>query len=151
MRRAAPVIIGLVLLVGCGRGQTVDGAAPPAASGPDTPVGVDVPPADPPTEPRPTRVEVVAGAVDLRPQPFESAAPVGERQLAVRFWGGVAPCSVVGRVDVHETPERITVTVQGGRAPTPEPVVCMELAVFQELIVDLAAPVGDRTIVDGAA
>ena len=119
---------------------------PAAPSDPDTPVGVDVPSG----EPRPSRVEAVPGAVDLRPQPFESAVPVGERQLAVRFWGGVAPCSVVGRVDVEETPERVTVTVHGGRDPVPGPVACIELAVYQELIVDLAAPVGGRAIVDGS-
>ncbi len=140
-------MIGLLVLAGCGAA----GGGGAVGSDPDAPVGVTVPPGDPPAEPRPARVEVVAGAVDLRPQPFESAAPVGERQLAVRFWGGVAPCSVVGRVEVQETPERVTVTVHGGRDPAPGSVACVELAVFQELIVDLAAPVGDRAIVDGAA
>ena len=142
------MLVGLLLLVGCG--PAGDGEVPVAPSDPDTPVGVDVPPGEPPAEPRPSRVEVVPGTVDLRPQPFESAVPVGERQLAVRFWGGVAPCSVVGRVDVDETPERVTVTVHGGRDPVPGPVACIEVAVYQELIVDLAAPVGGRAIVDGS-
>ena len=76
--------------------------------------------------------------------------PVGDRQLAVQFWGGVAPCSVIGRVDVAETPERVTITLFGGRDPRPGRVACIELAVYQEVVVDLAAPVGARAIADGA-
>jgi len=142
-------------LAGCGAG---DGTGAPSGSAgsavapvaPDAPVGTEVPPGDSMVEPRATRVPVVAGAVELRPRPFESAQPVGERQLAVRFWGGVAPCSVIARVDVTETPERVTVTLFGGRDPAPGRVACIDLAAFQEVVVDLAAPVGDRAIADGA-
>lgn len=125
---------------------------PVSPAGPDTPVGTQVPPevGDANPQPRAARVNVVPGAVDLRPRPFDSAGPAGERQVAVRFWGGVAPCSVIGRVDVAETPERVTVTLFGGRDPAPGRVACIEVAVYQEVVVDLAAPVGGRAIVDGA-
>jgi hypothetical protein len=122
----------------------------PGAPGPDTPSSVHAPPVQPEPDLQPTRVPVVPGAVDLRPRPFDSAEALGDGRLAVRFWGGVAPCSVVGRVDVEETAERVTVTLFTGRQPTPEPVACIELAVYQEVVVDLAAPVGDRAVVDGA-
>ena len=151
------MLLGVLLAAsaGCGPGDDTSapvgaGGAPPTSPAPDSPVGTDVPAGAPGTDLRPARVTVVAGAVDLRPRPFESAEPVGERQLAVRFWGGVAPCSVVGRVDVVETPDRVTVTVFSGRDPRPGRVACIELAVYQEVVVDLAAPVGGRAIVDGA-
>lgn len=152
------VILAVLLTaaVACGPGDDTTasvgaGASPPTTPSPDTPVGTDVPPGRPPADLRPARVTVVAGAVDLRPRPFDSAEPIGGRQLAVRFWGGVAPCSVVGRVDVEETPERVTVTVLVGRDPAQGRVACIELAVYQEVVVDLAAPVAGRTVVDGAA
>lgn len=148
-----------VALAGCGTGGGSSGGsgggsgggpavAPPAAS--DMPAGIEVPAGVPGAEPQAGRVTVVPGAVDLRPRRFDSARPVGDRQLAVRFWGGVAPCSVIGRVDVAETPERVTVTLFGGRDPAPGRVACIELAVYQEVVVDLAAPVGARAIADGA-
>lgn len=158
MRRTARLLLAVLLAApaACGRGGDTTasagaGASPPTAPSPDTPVGTDVPSGAPPGELRPARVTVVAGAVDLRPRPFDWAEPVGDRQLAVRFWGGVAPCSVVGRVDVDETPQRVTVTVFGGRDPAPGRVACIELAVYQEVVVDLAAPVAGRVVVDGAA
>lgn len=143
---SALAIVVLATLAGCaaGGGSTVPAVAP------DAPVGIDVPPGGAGEEPQATRVPVVAGAVDLRPRPFESAQPVGDRQLAVRFWGGVAPCSVIGRVNVAETPERVTVTLFAGRDAAAGQVACIELAVYQEVVVDLAAPVGGRAIADGA-
>ena len=144
-----------VALAGCGAGGGSSGSTGSAGAGvppvaPDTPVGTHVPPGGPGDQPRAARVPVVAGAVDLRPRPFESAEPVGERQLAVRFWGGVAPCSVIGRVEVTETPERVTVTLFGGRDPAAGRVACIDLAAYQEVVVELAAPVGGRAIADGA-
>ena len=152
------MVVGPLLaaaLAGCGAGGGSSASTGSAGSGgssvaPDTPVGTAVPPGDPAGGPRAARVPVVAGAVDLRPRPFESAQPVGERQLAVRFWGGVAPCSVIGRVDVTETPERVTVTLYGGRDPGAGQVACIDLAAYQEVVVDLAGPVGGRAIADGA-
>jgi hypothetical protein len=134
---------------GCGADRDTVGPEVPV---PDAPVGTDVPRDDPALdgEPRPIRVAVVPGAVDLRRQPFDAAEPVGDRQLAVRFWGGVAPCSVVGRVDVAETAERIIVTLFVGRDPVPGQVACIEIAQYQEVLVDLGAPVGGRAIADGA-
>lgn len=154
VRRSAPVLLGLLLAVasaGCGAGGGEVPPAAPAAPVPDAPSGTEVPPAEPGAQVRAARVPVVPGAVDLRPRPFDSAQPAGERQLAVRFWGGVAPCSVVGRVEVDETAERVRVTVFSGRDPAPGRVACIELAVYQEVVVELAAPLGARVVVDGAA
>jgi len=153
-----PALLLTAALAGCGAGADPSGSAggsvPPGTAAPDAPVSTELPAPAPGTDPtadlRPARVTVVPRAVDLRPQPFHSAQPLGERQLTVRFWGGVAPCSVVGRVDVEETPERVRVTVFSGRDPRPGRVACVELAVYQEVVVDLAAPVAGRAITDGA-
>jgi hypothetical protein len=42
-------------------------------------------------------------------------------------------------------------TLYVGREPTPEPVACIALAAYYEVVVDMSSPLGDRTIVDGAA
>jgi hypothetical protein len=126
----------------------------PSAPGPDTPVGTTVPPpsggGDPSIPGSPQRVSPSPTAVDLRPQPFESARAAGSTVL-VRFSNGVAPCSVLGRVDVQEAADRVTITLYVGREPTPEPVACIALAAYYEVVVDMSSPLGDRTIVDGAA
>lgn len=89
-------------------------------------------------------------AVDLQARPFESAVPVGERQVALRFYSGVAPCDVLGRVDVVEAADRVTITLFSGHDPSAGDRACIELAVSNEVLVDLAAPLGGRRIVDGA-
>jgi hypothetical protein len=91
-------------------------------------------------------------AVDLHPTRFESAAPAGDSSLAVRYWSGVAPCSVLGRVDVEETATTVRVTLWVGRAASAGPgTACITLAAYYEVVVGLDAPLGDRTVVDGAA
>lgn len=129
---------------------TSAGAATPP--GPDTPVSSPVMP--PPTGPLPgptaTRVPISTTAVELRRRPFESAVPLGDASVGVRFWGGVAPCDVVGDVDVVETATSITITLYTGREGGPEQ-ACIAIAVYKEVLVNLAAPVAGRTIIDGAA
>ncbi|MFN2504319.1 MAG: hypothetical protein ABR540_08820 [Acidimicrobiales bacterium] len=148
------VLASLVVLTGCGRDDTPSvgvGQRPP--TGPDTPVsspGMTQADDYTPPLPVPKRVEVVPGAANLRPQPFESSAPVGDRQVALRFWGGVAPCFVVGLVDVAESAERVTVTVFTAIDPSAGPVACIEIAQYQEVVADLQAPLAGRPVVDGA-
>jgi hypothetical protein len=122
------------------------------SSSPDTPISTVVP--DPPpngsTGSTPQRVTVNPAAVDLRPRPFESAVPLGSASVGVRFWGGVPECDPIGRVDVQETATTVTITLYSGRPPG-EPMACIAIALYQELLVELSSPLGDRTIVDGAA
>lgn len=129
----------------------------PAAAGPTstTRSGV-IPVATPPGLPGPasgaTRVQVVPEAVDLRARPFESAEAIADRTVAVRFYSGVAPCEVVGRADVSETADAVTITLYGGRDPRPgDDVACIMIAVYNELLVPLSNPLAGRPIVDGAA
>ena len=140
-------------------GPVADGGASQGGSTPDpppdTPVGIAAPPGastgpggSGPGGPR--RVTVNPSAVDLRPRPFESAEAYGSSSVAVRFWGGLPECEPIGRVDVQETATSVTITLYTGRPPG-EPQACVAIAVYQELIVELSAPLAGRTIVDGAA
>lgn len=98
-----------------------------------------------------TRVQVVPEAVDLRARPFESAEAVADRTVAVRFYSGVAPCEVIGRADVSETADTVTITLHSGRDARSGDVACIMIAVYNELLVSLSNPLAGRPIVDGAA
>ncbi len=133
-------------LVACGGGE-----APVDAGGPGARSGSTVPGTDP-GAPVARSVRPEPDTVGLRARPYESAHPVGERGLAVRYWSGVAPCEVLGRVDVAETDTTVVVTLYTGRdGSAPPDVVCIEIALLVEARVELAQPLGSRTLVDGAA
>ena len=131
-------------------------AATPTTLAPETPVSTVVPPAASSTTTvpgagQPKRVQPVAGATDLRKQPFQSTAPAGTQAVAVRFWNGVEPCYVLGRVDVTETADKVTITLWTGSGPGTAGMACIQMAGYFEVIVQLQAPLGGRTVVDGAA
>lgn len=129
---------------------------PPTTLAPDTPVSTVVPGTTPATTivpggGQPKRVEPVPGATDLHKHAFQSSAPAGGQSLAVRFWNGVEPCYVLGRVDVTETAEKVTITLWTGLGPGAAGMACIQMASYYEVIVPLQAPLGTRTVVDGAA
>lgn len=133
--------------------------SPPTTVGPDTPVTTGVPPptpttsvpAGPPPGGDPQRVSVTPGATSLQKRVFETAFSSGASSVAVRWWDGVEPCAVLGRVDVAESADKVTVTLWTGIGPGAERMSCIAMAVYKETIVPLSAPLGSRTIVDGAA
>ena len=131
--------------------------APPTTVGPDTPVSTVVPPPattvppGPPPGGNPQRVSVTPGATALQKHVFETAFASGASSVAVRWWDGVEPCSVLGRVDVSEAADKVTITLWTGIGPGAESRACVAMAVYKETIVSLSAPLGGRTIVDGAA
>ncbi|HEX6595368.1 MAG TPA: hypothetical protein VF045_00430, partial [Acidimicrobiales bacterium] len=122
---------------------------------PDTPVSTVVPTPTtipgPPPGGNPQRVSVTPGATALQKHVFESAFASGASSVAVRWWDGVEPCTVLGRVDVAESADRVTITLWTGIGPGAESTSCIALAVYKEVVVPLSAPLGSRTIVDGAA
>ena len=129
---------------------------PPTTLAPDTPVSTVVPTTSvsttiPPVGNQPKRVEPAPGATDLRKHVFQSWAPAGAQSLAVRFWNGVEPCYVLGRVDVAETADRVTLTLWTGLGAGSTGMACIQMAAYYEVIVQLQAPLGTRTVVDGAA
>jgi hypothetical protein len=128
-------------------------AAACLAPGPDTPVSHDAPTAPPGgEEPQPTLVVPRAGLSGLRPHPFEGATPIGDgTTLRVRFWGGVAPCFVLGRAELEERADAVTVTLYAGSDPLHPDTACIEIALLMATDLRLAAPLGGRPVRDGAA
>jgi hypothetical protein len=73
------------------------------------------------------------------------------RTLTVYFTIGVEPCYVLNRVEVRERPDAVVITLyQGTGLPEAEGVACIEIAVLKHVVVELARPLGDRRVVDGA-
>ena len=61
------------------------------------------------------------------------------------------PCYVLGRVDVAETAEKVTITLWTGQGPGTAGMACIQMAAYYEVIVQLQAPLGTRPVIDGAA
>jgi hypothetical protein len=121
--------------------------------GGDEPVGADADD-DPLATPVPDAqtVDPDPDAVGLRARPFDSAT-VGDdgRTITIDFVSGVEPCYVLGRIDVDEGPNAVTITLFEGHLDADEDVACIDLGVYKRTTVTLDDPSGDRKIVDGAA
>ena len=136
------MLVALVVgLAACGRPGS-------PGAGPDSPVTGPPGPGSPGPSPSPDILEPRPGLVDVRPHPWDRAVPMGPRQVLVTFYGGVEECYGLDRVDVREEQRSVTITVHIGRVREAE--VCIEVAVYQGVVVTLDAPLGDRTVRDGA-
>jgi hypothetical protein len=151
MRRqglATLAAIAGVVLAACG--ALGSDTARPGAPAPDSPVTASpVDPNSPIPSPTPKLVEPQAGLTDVRPQPWESVEPLGPRTLQVAFYSGVHECYGVDRVEVDYRSKVVAVTLFIGRVPGNQ--VCVEIAEYQAVEVELDEPLGGREIVDGAA
>jgi hypothetical protein len=132
-----------VLLAGCAE-RTGIGAGP----GPDSPVA-GTPAPGPSGTGGALEVTPRPGLVDVRPQPWDRAEPVGPRAVRIEFYGGVEACEGLDHVDVEETSNRVTITLFVGRVPEAE--VCIEIAVLKSVTVEVDEPVRGRDLVDGSA
>lgn len=153
MRTAAMWILVLALLTGCAQADndSVSGATGSGEILCSEEGTIPPPECLPPDAGEPELVTPRPGMADVRPIPWERAEPVGDARLRVHWTGGVEPCYVLDRVEVTETAETVTVTLFQGSDPTAPPdQACIEIGVFKAVEVDLEAPLGDRTVVDGA-
>jgi len=96
-------------------------------------------------------VQPVPGVVDPRPVNWELAepAPTGA-QLVVTWVGGVQECYGLDRVEVTETETEVRITVYEGALESAASRSCIDLGVVKQTNVQLSAPLGDRTLVDGS-
>lgn len=91
--------------------------------------------------------------VNVRKLKWSRATPGPGNQLTVGYTvGGLVDCSKLNRVDVAETAQTVTVTVLVGQTPGakcdgPQPMIAAEF----ETTVTLKAPLGGRTVADGAS
>lgn len=112
----------------------------------------DVPGSAPPPgdAPDPTRVEPREGLVEVAPTPWEDVQPNPDQTvLTVTWWGGNETCFGLDHVEVDETDEVVTITVHTGRVEGVD--ACTMEALRKAVEVPLDAPLGPRSIVDGAA
>ena len=95
-------------------------------------------------EPTPGLDNVVTAAID-------SVAVIDPATLEVRFYNGVEPCYGVDHVTVvADTADSVTVEVGVGSNPDAGDVACIELADLQGVRLALAAPLGERAVVDAS-
>jgi len=149
--RRIPAAVGLLLLAtACGAArpgantlpetQVVSTVMPPPSSVPTGPAGMNHATPDP-------------AAVDLKKTRFDQATAGAGSELIVQYTAaGRAECAKLGRVDVVESTDAVTVTVLLGRAPGadctgPQPMIA---AIFQTTVT-LKAPLGTRPVHDGAS
>jgi hypothetical protein len=109
--------------------------------------GVTVPVGEPrPIEPNPD------GTTDPRPNAFDDYAVSDDgTTLTLSFYMGVDSCYSLDHVQVDETDTSVTVTIFTGGNPDLDPdTACIEIAELRSTTVELAAPLGDREVVDGS-
>ena len=152
------LLVAVMVLSGAACGSPSDGTAgsgdgltsAPATSDPESPVSSSPGGTDPNPAPGASPVEPQPGQDDVRPVGWESAKPIGDRTVRVKFWSGVEPCNVLDRVETEYGPKSVTITLYEGHTPTDEDVACIELALLKQTTVELEEPLDGRKIVDGA-
>ncbi|HEX9766428.1 MAG TPA: hypothetical protein VGA36_06665 [Nitriliruptorales bacterium] len=92
------------------------------------------------------------GTVQTRARPWEQVEPNGDQtELTVFWWSGVAPCTVLDRVEVEETDDAVTITIYEGAAADNPDAMCIQIAEYHAYTVELEGELGARSVIDGAA
>jgi hypothetical protein len=132
-------------------GEKVEGTGPDAAVS-HIPCPGDQPPAVTDPDAGAQLVEPTPGMADVRSHAFDHVVVNDDgSSVTVYFWSGVEPCYVLDHVDVDEGPDALTITLFEGHDTTAGDVACIDIALLKKVVVELDAPVGERSIVDGAA
>ena len=132
-------------------GEKVEGTGPEATVS-YTPCPGDEPPVVTDPDAGAQLVEPTPGMADVRSHIFDHVAVSDDgSSVTVYFWSGVEPCYVLDHVDVDEAPDTVTITLFEGHDTTAGDVACIDIALLKKVVVELDGPVGDRSIVDGAA
>jgi hypothetical protein len=97
----------------------------------------------------PRLVTPVPGLESVHPAGWEKAtAQPGGASLTVAFWS--SPCLDVDRVALAEDASRVVVALYLGTPAAGSPQPCVQSAEYRAVRVALSAPLGSRTVVDGA-
>lgn len=144
--RIAVVVVGLVLLAGCGDdgGDAVSDAPLTSMAPGRPPVGGDANPGAPEVR----QVTPEGGLANPNPAAIESGSMIDDTTIELRFYSGVQDCYGLDRVEVDAGDEAVTVTVFVGSRPGDR--ACIEIAELVATKVTLDDPLGARTLVDGA-
>ncbi|TMR95305.1 hypothetical protein EJK15_29430 [Nonomuraea basaltis] len=99
----------------------------------------------------PEPVKPTGDAVNVRKVSWTKAKPVSKgKKVALTWWSGVAPCTVLHKVKVKETSKKVTITLYEGTARKARNVSCIMIAVEKTTTVKLKKALGKRKLVDGA-
>jgi hypothetical protein len=129
----------------------------PAPEAPPVPPSAGPPPANPPEPPSipdppgygPEIVTPRPGMENVHGVTWRRAEVVNDRLVRVHYESGVAPCSVLDRVEVEYRPSEIAVSLFEGNDPAFRDAVCIMIAQFKAVDVALDQPVNGRAIVEG--
>jgi hypothetical protein len=132
-------------------GEKVSGTGPDASVS-YTPCPGDEPPVVTDPDQGAQLVEPTPGMADVRAHIFDHAVVNADgSSITTFFWSGVEPCYVLDHLDVDAGPSAITITLFEGHDTSAGDVACIDIALLKKVVVQLDEPVGDRSIVDGAA
>ena len=131
----------------------VPSAAPPSLR-PTSPANPAPPNSAPPAIPdppgyQPTMVFPKPGMDNVHPVTWRRAEVLNDRTLRIHYESGVAPCSVLDRVEVDYRAGEIAVGLFEGSDPAFKNAVCIMIAQFKAVDVPLEQPVNGRAIVEG--
>jgi hypothetical protein len=152
------------VLAACGGDDAGVRAAGPSTTSSASPTSTTAPPGssvsspvyDPassvPSYSRGERVTPDRNATEVHPLSFvPGEVGPADGGVVVPFWGGVPPCFVLARYEVHETAQQVTIALFAGHDASAEGVACIEIAKRYEVKVPLDAPLGNRAVVDANA
>jgi hypothetical protein len=153
MKAIIRVLLALAVaaFVACGTPEEVGLPGGDDGASPDTPVTSTPLPRD--TSDKHSRHRVVeprSGMVGVHPIRWQSIRKVNDRTLLIRLTSGVEPCYVLDHVDVEYGTEHVAITLFEGHDPEKDEVACIEIAELKQVRVQLAEPLGNRRVVDGA-
>jgi len=156
-----------VVLLGsaCGSDADVEAGGPDTQAPAAPPVDGDDPVQSPPADPEPPLVgpdpgpnggpdvvEPAGDTVGARARPWDSFEVTDDgTTLEILFWSGVEPCYVLDRVELDKTDTTVTVTLYEGSDASQPDMACIDIAVTKLVRVALDQPLGQRTVIDGAA
>jgi hypothetical protein len=104
--------------------------------------------ADPGDNPTARDVAITPGLNNPNMTVFDKHKVLDGNKLKLFFWGGVEDCYGVDHVDVEYANDVVIATIFYGNKPQAD--MCIELAEYQAVTVQLDEPLGDRKVVDGA-
>ncbi len=85
--------------------------------------------------------------VDVRAVPIVRLESQGQTTLELTVEGSPDPCFVIDRVERTESDDEVELTVHAGSEPG---AICIQVIEEHRVVVELDAPLGSRTIIDGA-
>ena len=105
------------------------------------------PPPQPPPPPGPPTPPCCKGPDPVRWESYTVSSD--GRTLTFKYWSGVDACSKFDHASADESPSRVVVTIWERDVTNGNPCVAMAQEKFATVV--LQAPLGNRTVVDGAA